>query len=86
MLFKCLPHVTLVGQPTRGASGNPQPLPLPNGVDVWYSRWVSLLPDGTPIEGEGIAPDVLIEHREDPARFDTTFDEAVEILEQALSK
>ena len=86
MMFKCLPHVTLVGQPTRGSSGNPQPVPLPNGTDVWFSRWVAQLPDGTPIEGRGVPPDVLIEHREIPARLDTTFDEAVEILVRKLNR
>lgn len=84
MMLKCLPHVTLVGQPTRGASGNPQPFPLPNGVDVWYSRWVSLLPDGTPIEGRGVPPDVPIEHRNDPATTDATFDAGLEALERAV--
>lgn len=84
MMFKSLPNVTLAGQPTRGASGNPQPVPLPNGTDVWFSRWVALLPDGTPIEGIGIQPDVVIEHRDDDARFDVTFDRAVELLHKKI--
>lgn len=60
MMMKATPNCTLVGQPTRGASGNPAPVHLPNGVDVWFSRWKSLLPDGTCIEGVGVKPDVEI--------------------------
>lgn len=77
LMMKCLPQVTLVGQPTRGASGNPAPVPLPNGVSVWYSRWISLLPDGTPIEGKGVPPDVLVQHE---GQGDPTFDATVKML------
>ncbi len=77
MMMKALPGCTLVGQPTRGASGNPQPVPLPNGVDVWYSRWISMLPDGAPIEQSGVPPDVSVEH---VAGSDPTWLKAVEIL------
>jgi C-terminal processing protease CtpA/Prc len=81
-MLKCLPHVTTVGARTRGSSGNPQPFALPGvPVTVWYSRWVDLLPDGTPIEGAGIAPDIAVQaprhayHEKDP-----TWDKAVEVL------
>jgi hypothetical protein len=78
-MMKTLPHATLVGQPTRGASGNPAPVNLPNGISVWYSRWVDMLPDGTPIEGKGVPPDITVEH-ESPG--DPTFDAAVKILDE----
>jgi hypothetical protein len=81
MMMKCLPHVTMAGQPTRGASGNPAPVGLPNGVSVVYSRWISLLPDGTPIEGVGVQPDVVIQHQ---GAGDPTFAEAVKILDQKV--
>jgi len=77
LMMKALDHVTLVGRPTRGASGNPQAVTLSNGVKVWFSRWVSMEPDGTPIEGRGILPDVEVEHA---GAGDPTFDRAVEIL------
>ncbi len=77
MMMKSLPHCTLIGLPTRGASGNPAPVELPNGVDVFYSRWVSLMPDGTPIEGVGVQPDVVVEHK---AGGDPAFDRAITIL------
>jgi len=79
MMMKALPHCTLVGQPTRGASGNPAPVQLPNGVDIWYSRWVSMLPDGTPIDGTGVPPDVKVDHT---TGKDATFLQAIEILRE----
>ncbi len=53
-------HVTLVGQISRGASGNPQAHAMPNGVTVWVPSWRSYLPDGTPLECKGVKPDVLV--------------------------
>ncbi len=76
-MMKSIPGVVLVGQPTCGASGNPRPLGLPNDVVVWYPRWQSLLPDGTPTEGKGIAPDVIVEQR---GEGDPTFEAALKEL------
>jgi C-terminal processing protease CtpA/Prc len=86
-MLKCLPHVTTVGARTRGSSGNPKPFTLPGvAVTVWYSRWVDLLPDGTPIEGAGIAPDVAVDA---PAgaykEKDPTWEKAVEVLRKKAS-
>lgn len=83
MMLKAIPGIPLVGLPTRGSSGNPQPLALPNGVTVWYSRWVSLLPDGTPLERRGVPPDVRVEH---VAGKDATLDEAVKMLKAKAGK
>jgi RNA polymerase sigma-70 factor (ECF subfamily) len=81
-MMKCLPHVTTVGLPTRGASGNPAPFRLAGtGVAVWFSRWVDLMPDSSVFEGKGIAPDVEVnepagayEHR------DPTLEEGLKVL------
>jgi hypothetical protein len=81
-MMKALPHVTLVGQPTRGASGNPAPVTLPCGVAVFYSRWIDMLPDGTVLEGRGIAPDVVVEHT---GKGDPTFDAAVKELARRIA-
>ena len=56
---------------------------LPNDVRVWFSRWISLLPDGSGIERTGVTPDVRIEHLtgKDPA-----LDEAVKILKAKAGK
>lgn len=50
----------LVGAQSRGASGNPQPVELGNGVVVYLPSWRAMLPDGTRFEGIGIAPDVVV--------------------------
>lgn len=49
---------TLIGSRTRGSSGNPRPHDLGNGVTVVLPSWEDLLPDGSPLEGIGIKPDV----------------------------
>ena len=77
LMMKSLDHVRVVGQPTRGASGNPQPVTLSNGVRVWFSRWVSLELDGTPIEGRGVQPDILVRH---VGAGDPTFESALRLL------
>ena len=70
LMFRALPHARLFGQPTRGASGNPVALPLPNGVTIHYSTWMTLRPDGTPLERRGVPPDERVEdtETEDPVR------------------
>ncbi len=61
-MMSSLPHVTTVGMRTRGASGNPKPFKIPDmPISVWYSRWVDLMPDGSHVEGVGIAPDVVVD-------------------------
>jgi hypothetical protein len=76
-MMKCLPHVKLIGLTTRGASGNPQPVDLPDGTTVWFSTWVDMLPDGTVTEDRGLAPDIEVRHE---AGSDKAFDRAVEEL------
>ena len=80
-MLRVLPHLTLVGRPTRGASGNPAPVQLPNGVWVWFSRWLDLLPDGTPIEGCGVQPDIAVERR---ASRDQLFRIALRVLQRQV--
>ena len=77
LMMKALPHCQTVGQPTRGSSGNPSPVILPNGVEVFYSRWVAMDAEGTPIEDTGVEPDVKVEHKDGK---DTAFDRAIELL------
>ncbi|NUN52671.1 MAG: S41 family peptidase, partial [Planctomycetaceae bacterium] len=78
-MMAAIPGAVLLGQPTAGQSGNPRPLELPNGVVVSFSRWISLLPDGTPIEGKGVPPDILVEHA---GGGDPTFEKGLEVLER----
>lgn len=83
LMLKACPNVTLVGLPTRGASGNPQPIALPNGVRVHASTWVAMDAAGEVIEGVGIAPHVEVEHAGDG---DPTFARAVEVLTQKIAE
>ncbi|MGE3171717.1 MAG: S41 family peptidase [Planctomycetota bacterium] len=76
---------TLVGQPTFGSSGNPRPFPLDNGVTVVVPTWQDLRLDGTCIEGEGIAPDVLVECTgDDLAGGDPILERALALLRKKL--
>jgi RNA polymerase sigma-70 factor (ECF subfamily) len=86
-MLKCLPQVTMVGAPTRGSSGNPRPFALPGlDVAVWYSRWVDMLPDGTPIEGRGIVPEVLVDAPPQAyANGDPTWNKALDVLREKLT-
>lgn len=83
-MLKALPQATLIGQPTRGSSGNPRPFKLPGlHLTVWYSRWIDLLPDGTAVEGRGIAPEIAVNEPPDAYKDrDPTWDKAVELLKE----
>lgn len=83
LMLKALPHVRLVGLPTCGASGNPSPVRLPNGVNVYFSHWVALQADGKPFEGTGIVPDVKVAHK---GRGDPTFEQAVKELQNRINR
>ena len=60
MMMKQVPDSKLVGTRSYGSSGNPKPTALPNGVTVYLPSWKSMQPNGSPIEGVGIAPDVRV--------------------------
>lgn len=85
-MIAVLPHAVLAGRPTRGASGNPGPIALPNGVTVWYSRWVDLLPDGTCPEGKGLAPAVPIPLAPEGTAGDPTFEAGVRLLGERIGR
>ena len=87
-MMKCLPHVTTVGADTRGSSGNPRPFKLP-GVDVtvFYSRWIDMMPDGSLVEGVGVAPAVeLTFPRNAYSQGDPTWEKAREILRKKVDE
>jgi len=83
-MMAALPHVTTVGLPTRGSSGNPGPTEVgETGVVVYYSRWVDLLPDGTPFEGKGVPPKIRVDAP--PAAYsdaDPTLTKGLELLRE----
>jgi len=86
MMFAALPNVTTVGSPTQGSSGSPMPFELKEvGVTVNFSRWVAMLPDGTPIEGRGVFPQV--EARFPVTAFgekDPVFEKGIEVLKEKV--
>jgi carboxyl-terminal processing protease len=55
------PGVRLVGETTGGSSGQPVSLTLAEGFSVRVSARRQALPDGTPFEGRGIVPDLVVE-------------------------
>jgi C-terminal processing protease CtpA/Prc len=81
-MLTALPQVTPVGLPTRGSSGNPAPVEVgETGLSVYFSRWVDLMPDGTPIEGKGIPPAFVVDVAADRYKdADPTLVKGLEIL------
>ncbi|MFO0581651.1 MAG: S41 family peptidase [Anaeromyxobacter sp.] len=55
-----LPHVTLVGDTTGGASANPARRSLESGWGYTVSTWFFTTPDGLVVEGHGIPPHVAV--------------------------
>ena len=66
----------LVGERSRGSSGNPRPVELDNGVVLYVPTWQALDADGKPLEGIGIAPDVEVPW----GGGDPVYDRALELL------
>jgi C-terminal processing protease CtpA/Prc len=85
MMLRQAHDCTVVGQPTFGSSGNPQPHELGNGVRAWIPSWQDLRLDGSVREGQGIAPDVLVDcSAEDLEQRDPILEKALEILRAKL--
>lgn len=81
MMLQQAKDCTVVGQPTFGSSGNPKPFELGNGVTVVVPSWQDLRLDGTMIEGEGLAPDVLVPcTANDLETHDPILEKALELL------
>ena len=81
LMMRQVPGCTLIGERSYGSSGNPRPIDLGNGVVAHVPSWRDLRPDGSPFEGEGIAPDVEV--KADPGDFagrDPVLDAALAIL------
>ncbi len=81
LMMRQVPGCRLVGAPSYGSSGNPQPHELANRVTVFLPSWRAMLPDGTVFEGRGLTPDVLV--RAEKKEFwpgDPVLDKAVELL------
>ena len=77
-MMKQAPHCTLMGEGSYGSSGNPQPVPLANGVSVLLPSWVTFTPDGIALEGKGVSPDVFVAFSRDSTDEDPLIDVALE--------
>jgi C-terminal processing protease CtpA/Prc len=82
-MMKQVPGCKLVGERSVGASGNPQPHVLANGVSVYLPSWKSMLPDGTELEMRGITPDFEVKTSpEDFVKGDPVLQAAMQVLRQ----
>jgi hypothetical protein len=83
-----LPNITVVGERTRGGAGSPEFFRLPaSGLEISLTtKTVYLPPNGQPIDGSGVIPDVNadldLETLTGPR--DTMFDRAVQEVEWIL--
>jgi len=60
LMMRQVPGCRVIGQPTAGASGNPKPFDLGNGVVVFLPSWQDMDPDCNCLEGRGIEPDIRV--------------------------
>lgn len=61
LAMRVLPSVTVLGDTTGGASGNPLVRELPNGWTYQISQWIEYTPERTTFEEVGLAPDVVVQ-------------------------
>lgn len=59
-MMKQVKGCKVIGQFTAGASGNPKPVELGNGVVAFVPSWLDLTADGHCLEGRGIKPDIEV--------------------------
>jgi hypothetical protein len=81
LMIAANPDVVLIGAQTRGSSGNPLWVELPNGVSFSVSRWIPFRADGEILEGRGVTPNVVIPAA---ASFDQLHDYVVEAALERL--
>ena len=83
-----LPHVTIVGDPTGGSSGNPGTFDLPGGWRYTVSRWIAYTADLRVIEWQGIPPDIFVDVSQEDfgAGRDPIIEAARQLLENALRR
>ena len=77
-------NVFLIGDTTGGGSGYPAYFPLPSGLQIRISRVNYLQYNQTPIEWNGIVPDILIPQTEEDIKNkrDKQLERAIEYMEQ----
>ena len=82
-MMKRVPNCKLIGARSYGASGNPKPTELANGVTVFLPSWKAMLADGSALESVGIAPDIDVPARsEEFSKSDPVLEKAIEWLQR----
>ncbi len=84
LMMKAIPQVRLLGEPTRGFCGSPQPVLLPNGLTVNFPRQQLLTPEDEIVERRGVRPHQIVELR--PGDDDSVFEAATEYLRRTFPK
>jgi C-terminal processing protease CtpA/Prc len=74
--MRTLPQVTVIGDTTGGASGNPATYSLGNGWQHTVPRWLEYGPDRQPIEWRGVAPHLAIAWN--PSHYDSARDPLID--------
>lgn len=74
--MRTLPQVTVIGDTTGGASGNPTTFALGNGWQFTVPRWLEYGPDRQPIEGRGVAPHLAMTW--DPEAYNASRDPLID--------
>jgi carboxyl-terminal processing protease len=86
--MKAFEHITHIGDTTAGAHSDVGPARfLPNGWVYEYSTMKYLMPDGSSLEGIGIAPDIFIQNSKEDIQNgqDTVLEYAIDFLNTQLS-
>ncbi len=86
LMMRTVPGVTVVGDSTGGAGGNPLTRELPNGWTYRFSQTITSAPDGTTFEGTGLAPDLWVPGNNVALMggSDITLDSALAVARRAL--
>lgn len=84
MVMQQLNNTTIIGDTTAGGSGNPAYYDLPSGMKVRISRVNYLQYNNTPIEWNGIVPNIVISQTKDDilTETDKQLEFAIEYLNQ----
>lgn len=82
--MRTLPNVTVIGDTTGGASGNPAIFPMGNGWSFTVPQWIEYGPDGQPIEGRGVAPHIAMSWI--PAYYDRERDPLIDAAVGVLAE
>jgi C-terminal processing protease CtpA/Prc len=60
LFYRTVARATLVGSNSAGADGDYTTFALPGGVGFTFTGGTVLAPDGTPIQGVGLTPDIRV--------------------------